>query len=188
MHQSTLPLLALFGAICVVESACVGPLVNQATIDLIKSFEGWEPDIYPDPVGLPTVGYGHLCKGSRCSDVPYPIPLSEADGEKLLQSDLVIAQNCMTQQTAEAVFLNANQYGALVSWAFNVGCGQTLTSSLIQRLNEGIEDPNVIAAFELPRWKYAGGVVLRGLERRRAAEVVLFKTPSDAPALPANTC
>jgi lysozyme len=94
----------------------------------------------------------------------------------------------MTQQTVEAVVLNANQYGALVSWAFNVGCHQTLTSDLIKRLNEGVEDPNAIAAFELPRWKYAGGVVLRGLERRRAAEVVLFQTPTDVPALPADTC
>jgi len=51
-----------------------------------------------------------------------------------------------------------------------------------------LDDPNVIAAEELPRWKYAGGVVMPGLVRLRAAEVELFQTPSDVPALPADTC
>lgn len=43
-----------------------------------------------DPSGYPTVGYGHLCDDSSCSDVPYPIPLSEADGRSLLQSDMAV--------------------------------------------------------------------------------------------------
>lgn len=28
-----------------VSAQCVGPAVNQATLDLIKEFEGWYPDI-----------------------------------------------------------------------------------------------------------------------------------------------
>ena len=47
-----------------------------------------EADI--DPTGNPTVGYGHLCADSSCSDVPYAIPLSEADGESLLRSDMAV--------------------------------------------------------------------------------------------------
>jgi len=38
------------------------------------------------------------------------------------------------------VTLNANQYGALCSWAFNEGCGNVGSSTLISRLNAG-EDP-----------------------------------------------
>lgn len=88
-------------------------------------------------------------------------------------------------QTADPVTLNDNQYGALVSWAFNVGCGNVASSTLLKRLNAGGEDPNVIAAEELPLWKYGnGGVVLPGLERRRADEVKLFRTASNVPALP----
>jgi len=46
MHQLALPLFALFAAAAgIVKAACIGPLVNQAAVDLIKSFEGWEPDI-----------------------------------------------------------------------------------------------------------------------------------------------
>lgn len=85
--------------------------------------------------------------------------------------------------TTDAVRLNANQYGALVSWAFNVGCGAARTSSLIQRLNAN-QNPNTVAAEELPKWRNGGGVVLPGLVRRRAAEVRLHQTPTNVPALP----
>lgn len=45
-----------------------------------------------DPAGNPTVGYGHLCSDSTCSDVPYAIPLSDADGEQLLRDGLKVNQ------------------------------------------------------------------------------------------------
>lgn len=96
-------------------------------------------------------------------------------------------QNCITQQTAEPVTLNANQYGALVSWAYNVGCGNSGSSSLISRLNAG-ESPATVIPQELPLWNKSGGQVLPGLTRRRAAEVDLAQTASSVPALPANTC
>lgn len=56
-------------------------------------------------------------------------------------------------------------------------------SSLLERLNAG-EDPNTVAAAELPLWNKGGGQVLPGLTRRRAAEVELHKTASDVEALP----
>ncbi|KAM7190788.1 Lysozyme-like domain containing protein [Naviculisporaceae sp. PSN 640] len=183
-RSKILSLAAAIVGVAQVQGACIGPPVNAATINLVKSFEGWVPDIYPDPDGNPTVGYGHLCANPQCSDVPYPIPLFEADGERLLRDDITTAQQCITLETADPVTLNDNQYGALVSWAFNVGWGNVASSDLIKHLNEG-QDPNTVAAAELPRWKYGnGGVVLPGLERRRIAEVDLFRTPSNVPALP----
>lgn len=116
--------------------------------------------------------------------MPYPIPLSEADGRKLLADDVVGFQDCITLDTGSNVVLNANTYGAFVSWAFNVGCGNSGSSSLISRLNAG-EDPLVVAEEELPKWKFSGGVELPGLVRRRAAEVELAQTPTDVGALPA---
>ena len=58
------------------------------------------------------------------------------------------------------------------------------TSTLIKRLNNG-EAPNTVASEELPKWVYAGGTVFSGLQRRRAAEVTLFKTASSVTAHPA---
>ena len=94
-----------------------------------------------------------------------------------------VAQNCIYLATANPVTLNANQYGALVSWAFNVGCGNARSSSLIARLNKG-EAPGPVISQELPLWNHGGGVVLPGLTRRRKAEVDLANTPTNVPALP----
>lgn len=93
-------------------------------------------------------------------------------------------QDCITLDTTSNVVLNANQYGALVSWAFNVGCGNAGSSSLISRLNNG-EDANTVIAEELPKWNKGGGEVLPGLTRRRAEEVELAQTATSDPALPA---
>lgn len=79
--------------------------------------------------------------------------------------------------------LNANMYGALVSWAFNVGNGNVKSSTLIKRLNAGEKELTVIEQ-ELPKWNKAGGQTLPGLTRRRAAEVSLAKKATSTGALP----
>jgi lysozyme len=123
-----------------------------------------------------------VCPDSSCSDVPYPIPLNPTTASELLQDDLKEFEGCISDYVT--VGLNANQYGALCSWSFNVGCGNAESSTLISRLNSG-EDPNTVASQELPKWDKSGGQTLPGLTRRRAAEVVLFTTGNDtAPALP----
>ncbi|KAH7385259.1 lysozyme [Phaeosphaeria sp. MPI-PUGE-AT-0046c] len=163
---------------------CNGPNVNAATVSLIKEFEGFVPSPAPDPIGLPTVGYGHLCQKSECAEVPYSFPLSEATASQLLSSDLKAPQQTITLRTSSAVILNANQYGALVSWTFNVGPTNVQSSTLLKRLNAG-EDANTVIAEELPKWNKAGGQTLPGLVRRRAAEVELAQTASGVGALPA---
>ncbi|QDS76536.1 hypothetical protein FKW77_006119 [Venturia effusa] len=162
-------------------ASCGTPTVNAATLTLIKEFEGFSPRPYKDPDGHPTIGVGHLCSSASCSEIPYSIPLSVSDGEKLLQSDLKVARTCITKDVH--VKLNANQFGALVSWAFNVGCGGAGSSTLVKRLNAG-ENPNTVAGEELPKWNKGDGGVLPGLTRRRKAEVDLFKTGGSGPALP----
>ncbi|KAF9034368.1 lysozyme [Panaeolus papilionaceus] len=146
--------------------------------------EGFVARPAPDPIGLPTVGYGHLCKTTGCAEVPYSFPLTTTTATALLTSDLATFRTCVTNYISKSVRLNANQYGALVSWAFNVGCGNVSSSSLIKRLNAG-EAPNTVAGQELPKWNQAGGQVLPGLVNRRAAEVKLFQTATSTGALPA---
>jgi lysozyme len=93
----------------------------------------------------------------------------------------------MTEMLNSKVMLNANEYGALVSWSFNEGCGAAKSSSLVNRLNEG-QNPKTVIASELPKWVYGtvGGqsVVLQGLVTRRKAEVKLAETASSNKALP----
>lgn len=163
--------------------SCGAPAVNAEVLAHIKLSEGFVRSPAPDPIGLPTVGYGHLCQTTGCAEVPYSFPLTEATATSLLVSDLRTFQNCIARDIVDSVRLNANQYGALVSWAFNVGCGNSGSSTLIRRLNNG-ETPNTVAEQELPKWNKAGGDVLPGLVTRRAKEVALFKTSSNVIAHP----
>lgn len=158
---------------------CGPSSVSGATVSMIKGFEAFVAKPYLDPVGLETVGYGHLCKRPGCTEVPFQFPMTEAQASTL-------AQSCISADIVDTVILNENQYGALVSWAFNVGCGNSRGSGLISRLNAG-EDPNTVASEELPKWRKSGGQVLPGLVTRRNREVVFFQTASSVTAHP-PTC
>lgn len=158
------------------------PSVQPNIIDFIKSFEGFSATPYKDVAGYPTVGYGHLCSTSGCTELGYTYPITQAQGEELLASDVRQFEVCLGNAVS-AVRLNANQYGALVSWSFNVGCGNMQSSTLVKRLNAG-EDPNTVAAQELPKWNKAGGQVVSGLTKRRSEEVQLFQTSTSTGALP----
>jgi GH24 family phage-related lysozyme (muramidase) len=156
---------------------------NAATISLIKQFEGFVPSPAPDPIGLPTVGFGHKCTSKGCAEVPFSFPLSQTTASQLLSNDLGQFITCVNKAVSSKVQLNDNQVGALSSFAFNLGCGTLQSSTLLKRLNNG-EDPNTVAAQEIPRFNKAGGKVLSGLVKRRAAEVSLFQTPSNILAHP----
>ncbi|KAH8823571.1 lysozyme [Flagelloscypha sp. PMI_526] len=157
------------------------PAVNQATVDLVKSFEGFVKSPAPDPIGLPTVGFGHLCKKKNCAEVPFKFPLTVSTASQLLQTDMASFRKCIKDKVK--VKLNENQFGALASFTFNLGCGTLESSTMLKRLNKG-ENPNTVAAQEMPKFNHAGGKVLSGLTRRRNAEVALFKKASTKGAIP----
>lgn len=79
---ATLPALAI---------ACTGPAINDNGLDLIKSFESFQPNVYDDGFGNPTLGYGHLCGDSTCSEVTFSQPLTEETASQLLANDLVVS-------------------------------------------------------------------------------------------------
>ncbi|KAE8159266.1 lysozyme-like domain-containing protein [Aspergillus tamarii] len=163
--------------------ACTGPPINQNGLNLIKSFESYEPEVYDDGFGNPTIGYGHLCGDATCSEVTYPKPLSEPDASRLLSDDLVTYQDALTNALADPVTLNDNQYAALVSWTYNIGSGNMQKSDLVARLNKG-ENLVDVVHDELPQWRLANGQVVQGLVRRRKAELDLFDAPAIFGALP----
>ena len=123
---------------------------------------------YVCPAGVLTIGWGHTG-----TDVYRGMTITQAQAETYLTNDLQKFANCVGN--ALNVNLNPNQVGALVSFSFNVGCGNLQSSTLLRRLNAG-ENPNTVATQELPRWVYANGVKLNGLVRRRDAEVAFFKS------------
>lgn len=89
--------------------------------------------------------------------------------EAWLEADLERFERCV--EGAALVPLTQSQFDALVSLAFNIGCGALRGSTLIKRVNEADFEA---AANEFERWNKAGGKVMAGLTRRRAAERDLF--------------
>lgn len=144
-------------------------LTSAKGIELIKHFEGKKLSAYLDPVGIPTIGYGHT-KTARMGQV-----ISSERAEELLRQDLATFENGIRH--AVSVKMSQPQFDALVSWAFNVGLGAARSSTLLRKLNAGSYNG---AAEEFKRWNKGtiNGrlVVLPGLTRRRKAEELMFRT------------
>ena len=70
------------------------------------------------------------------------------------------------------VALAQHEFDALVSFAFNLGLQNLQQSTLLKRVNEQRFD---LAASEFDRWNKAGGKVVNGLVKRRAAERAMFE-------------
>lgn len=141
--------------------------VNQATLDLIREFEGERLTVYKDPIGLPTVGVGHLVLPEDHLHVGDVISRERSDA--LLRHDLRTA--CETVSKLVTGVLNDSQFGALVSFVFNLGTANFQKSTLLRFVNQRNWAG---AAGEFGKWVKAGGKVLPGLVRRRAAERALF--------------
>lgn len=184
--------------------------VPQEAVELIKSFEGivdGDPrtvnlDAYLDPVGIWTIGWGHAVRfrgqflrgaGNRgIARALYPGGITLAQAEALLRGDLVdYASNV---QALVKVPVGDAAFGALVSFAFNVGVGALSQSTLLRKLNAR---DFAGAADQFLVWNKGrkNGVLveLPGLTRRRRAERAMFlgqdwraAARPGAPVLPAT--
>ncbi len=138
--------------------------VSDKGITLIKKYEGLRLNAYQDSVGVWTIGYGstgpHVFKGKV---------ITEAEANSLLLADISRFEKCVSN--AVTVKITQNQFDALISFAFNLGCGNLLSSTLLLKLNNG---DKIGAAAEFKRWNKAGGKVLNGLTLRREEEASLF--------------
>lgn len=136
-------------------------------VSLIKQFEGCRLKAYKCPAGVWTIGYGHTA-GVKEGDT---ITQETADG--YLRNDLKKHENTVLLYDSIYHF-NQNQFDALVSFTYNCGAGnlRTLTQNGKRTLAQ--------ISAKLPLYNKAGGVVLRGLQRRRAAEKELFDTPIES--------
>lgn len=141
-------------------------------IDLIRAFEGFSAEVYRDSAGLATIGIGHLIRRGEAFDGP----ITEDRAEDLLRRDLAWARRAVQRLTR--VDLDDGEFGALTSLVFNIGSGAFQRSTLRMKLNRG---ERRAAADEFPKWRRAGGRVIPGLVRRRAAERQLFLSGLESP-------
>ena len=134
---------------------------SQHGINLIKQFEGVRFTAYKCPAGVYTIGYGHT------RGVKRGMKITEEEASAFLTADLLNSEKAVERY--DSVYRwNQNEFDALVSFTFN--CGAANLRSL---LRNGRRNRSQIAET-LPLYRKAGGKVLKGLERRRAAEKALF--------------
>ncbi|RIB25612.1 Glycoside Hydrolase Family 24 protein, partial [Gigaspora rosea] len=109
--------------------------INDEGLNLVKEFEGFNANFKGDLGGHSTIGYGHNCDAdpNKCKDI-HP-PITRAQGEVILRNDLIPKENCVKKLTTANI--DSNKFSALVSFAFNLGCGAYEKSSLRQKLNAG---------------------------------------------------
>lgn len=138
--------------------------ISDKGLNLIKEFEGLKLTSYLCPANVWTIGYG-----STGPHVKEGMTITEQEAEELLKEDVSKFEECVNH--AVEVDLTQEEFDALVSFAFNVGCGAFMGSTLLRLLNAGNKQA---AAQQFPRWNKGGGKVLAGLARRRAAERALF--------------
>ena len=134
---------------------------SQRGINLIKQFEGVRLTAYKCPAGVYTIGYGHT------RGVQRGMKITEEEASAYLTADLLNSEKAVERYDS-VYHWNQNEFDALVSFTFN--CGAANLRSL---LRNGRRNRSQIAET-LPFYRKAGGKVLKGLERRRAAEKALF--------------
>lgn len=129
---------------------------------VVASFEGLRTTAYLDPIGIPTICYGHTAT-AKIGDSKTP-----AECKEQLSKDLLIA--IQDVESRVKVDMTVERRAALVSFVYNVGGTKFGSSTLLKKLNGGGVRG---ACAELSKWVYAGGVKLKGLVTRRAEERAL---------------
>lgn len=141
---------------------------SQAGIDLIHSFESLRLKAYPDPGskdGNPvTIGWG-----STGPDIKLGMTWTKEQADARFAKDLARFEIGVSKSVS--VDLKQHQFDALVSFAYNVGLANFLSSTLLKMLNEGYYSN---AALQFGKWIFNDGKVMKGLVRRREAERKLF--------------
>ena len=146
--------------------------INPATRSLIRKYEGCRLTAYQCPAGKWTIGWGSTFY---------------QDGSSVKQGDVI------TQERADQLFiilldqfseeikplvrkdLNDNQFGALLSFAYNAGIGAFTRSTLRKMSFANPNNPQI--RLEFMKWVNRGTPFEKGLTIRRKAESDLYFTP-----------
>ena len=154
---------------------------------LAKPFESCKLSAYWDVAGYPTNGWGNLLSRVRLQDVmqqngwtrkqadiwlheTWP-DITQEEADHKLEINLNKAFSSVTRLVKIALY--PEQVAALIDFVFNLGAGNLQISTLLRLVNR---NELLLASEQFVRWNKAGGIVQKGLTRRRLAEKKLFLT------------
>jgi lysozyme len=143
--------------------------VNEEGYLLIKKFEGCRLKAYRCPANVLTIGYGNTFyeNGDKVKEGDVITQKRAEELAKFIIDQFAVSITPFIKQP-----LTENQFSACVSLAYNIGTGNFKKSSVFKKLNINPNDATIADSFRL--WNKGGGVVLKGLVRRREAEIQLY--------------
>lgn len=133
--------------------------VSDRCIAEMKTFESLRLQVYADPAGLATIGWGHLLTHDDIVTKRFDAGITEAAADVLFLRDLLPKEDAVNALNLE---LKQGQFDALTDFAYNCGVG-----SLKTMISHGLDQ----VPQELPKWVHAGHEVLPGLVTRRKVEL-----------------
>ena len=156
-----------------------GHKIGPEGIALIKRFEGCAKrrsdglvEAYPDPGtgGEPwTIGWGATGSDGAGGRIAPGTVWTQAQCDARLEADLARYAAEVAAAIGDAP-TSQRQFDAMVSFHYNTGAIGRATLTRKHKAGD-----HAGAAREFDRWCHAGGRVMKGLVRRRAAEAALYR-------------
>ena len=140
----------------------------------LKEFEGLRLKAYKCPSGVLTIGYGHT------HGVTSGMVITEPQACIFLEYDVFLANVQLFALFPKIVSCPMGLQYALIDFVFNFGIIKYKNSTL-RKVVESIDYFKPLShndierlSIQFYRWVHSNGIVLKGLEVRRAWEVSLF--------------
>jgi lysozyme len=139
--------------------------VSARALTMLRHHEGVRFKPYRDPIGLWTVGVGHLIGDGKTLPEKWNRQFLLEEVNEILRTDLARFESGVERLCP--VGLTQFRFDALVSFSFNLGLGTLQRSTLRMKHNR---EEHEEAANVFLRYNRAGGRILRGLTNRRRDE------------------
>ena len=145
--------------------------ISKEGLELIKKYEGCKLKAYRDPIGIPTIGYGHT------KNVTMGQVITEKQAEEYLKQDVFSAE-CKVRALNARYHWTQAEFDSLTSFCFNIGSLTGLTK-FSTRTKDQIAEKMLL-------YVNAGGHKMQGLVKRRKEEHDLFVSEVPEPNILSN--
>ena len=163
IKHSAVSVCVVSSIIAILMASDTGLRTNQRGLELIGNAESCRTQPYMCPANVLTVGIGST------TNVKPGKTYTHEEIAAMWASDMKSAEKCVNLY-ANGKAMNDNQFSAVSSLTFNIGCGNLQTSTLARYANRQQWGE---MCGQLNRWVYANGKKLNGLVKRRADEYKL---------------
>ncbi|SDJ96505.1 lysozyme [Pedobacter sp. ok626] len=144
--------------------------INKTGRDFIYKEEGVLLTAYKCQADIPTIGVGFTYYPNTGRKVQMGDKITQVECDLIFKEIIKVYEEAVNRSIK--VVLTQNQFNALVSLAFNIGCGAFAGSTLVKKINAKVGLDEIEKWLCI--WKNAGGKPI--LLSRRQREFKLYTT------------